>query len=300
MTTFCSQFGENEKETHPQLAPLRWTHGTTRFCVEQDRDSGFHATEEAVNLWTLGPGHLGDACWSLNAIRKIDGEHMLFCPTEYHGDLQALCEDRDIKLSPMEQAPPDARCTWIGNQRFAHKGVAWAMQADVVNFLCAWSEQLSIEAGSPRVFERHDMLADWPIINRHVHDVPEFDALVINAAPRSGQCPRWDNGEMNTLIQAIAEKNRVVCTNPTTATGGNITVVQKTIGEIGALSLRAKFVVAVATGPSWGIHSIFDRTIQTFLFLDSPLHLDYGDNPMPHHGLVLGGMLPELQVRNLI
>lgn len=252
-----------------------------------------------MNLWTLGPGHKGDAIWAMTAMRKIDGQHTFFTPVEYHKDLQGLCEDRDIQLQPIEGATPDAKCVWIGNMRFAHRGVAWRNNRDVIHFLCEWSALLSEEAGAARTFERHDMLADWAAINRPVHDVPDFDALVINASPRSGQCPRWDNGEMDILIQDIAVNNRVVCTNPTTATGPNITVVDKTISEIGSLALRSKFVVAVAAGPSWAVHQVFDRTIPTFLFLDDPYHIDYGDNPMPHHGLV-SGMRGELQAKGLI
>ncbi|MGB7195341.1 MAG: hypothetical protein WBD81_17945 [Collimonas pratensis] len=253
-----------------------------------------------MNNWTLGPGHLGDAVWSLTALRHIDAPHTFYCPVEYHRNLEAICEDRDIKLMPMDQATADARCTWIGNMRFAHKGVAWAMQRDVLGFLCAWSSELALEAGQPKMFVKHDLLCDWPAINRPVHDVPEFDALVINARPLSGQCPRWDEGEMDQLIAQIAVKNRVVCTNQTTASGPNITVVDKTISEIGSLSLRAQFIVAVSTGAAVCVHNVFDRTIPTFIFLDDPLKILWDDKEIVQHGLVLQGMLPELQSHNLI
>lgn len=235
----------------------------------------------------------------MTTMRRIDCAHVFYCPPEYHRNLADLCEDRDITIKPIADAPADAKCTWIGSQRFAHKGVAWAMQKDVIAFLCAFSNEMAAESGLPMMFTRHDMLADWPAINCPVHDVPDFDALVINAAPKSGQCPRWDQGQMDTFIGQIAVKNRVVVTNPTTATGTNITVVNKTLSEIGSLSLRAKFIVAIATGPSWAIHNVFDRTIPTFLFLDEPMHLDYGDNPMQHHGLV-SGMHDALAAENLI
>lgn len=235
----------------------------------------------------------------MTAMRHIDCPHVFYCPEEYHRNLQDLCEDRDIKLMPQDPHPADAKCTWIGSQRYSHRGITWGNQSDVLAFLCAWSSEMALECGLPKMFVKHDLLCDWPAINRPVHEVPDFEVLVINSPPRSGQCPRWDQGQMDGLIQRIAVKNRVVCTNPTAAVSPNITVIDKTISEIGSLSLRASFIVALATGAHWPVHNVFDRTIPTFLFLDDPLKILWDDKQIPQHGLV-SGMLGELQARNLV
>lgn len=242
--------------------------------------------------WHLGPGHQGDAIWAMTAMRRIDGTHVFYCPERYHRNLIDICEDRDITLMTDVNVPADAKCVWIGNQRFSHAGVNWRGQEDIIGFLTQWSGQMSIEAGSPRIFSRFDMLADWHAINHPVNDVPEFDALVINCQPQSGQVPRFNNAELEALIGIIAKKHRTVCTNPTV--NSDVTVIDKTVSEIGSLANRAQFVVAIASGGSWGIHNVFNRTVPIYLLLD-PIKLDYGDRQYPTHGLVTQGLQPQLQ-----
>lgn len=240
--------------------------------------------------YTTANSHLGDCAWLMIALRRIPGPHTVFCPTEYHPQLQDFCENRRIELQPLESAPADARNTWIGCGRFESKGVKWAGQQDIVGFLMQWSNCLCEENGiQPQFLNRTDFLADCPQIARET-DVPEFDALVINAQPRSGQIPRYDNAEMDALIERIATRHRVICTNPTTAVGAN--AVNKTMCEIGNLALRAQFIVANATGPSWGIHSVWSQNVRTYMLLD-PLFIDYG-RVLPHHGLVKDGVEQQL------
>lgn len=232
-----------------------------------------------------GPSHLGDATWCLHALRKIGGEHHFYTPEEYHWQLRDLIAGTMITLHPHENIPEDALCSWIGCQRFQNQGVVWSNGPDVVEFLMRWNNCMCRENGvEPRFNDRHSMLADWPAISQHV-DVEEFDALIVNCTPRSGQCPRWDQAEMDALIQEIGEKHRTVVTNPTTAT--SVRQVNLSLSQIGNLHLQAKFTVAIASGAHWGCHSIWSQEKPLYLFLDTPLHLDYG-RKIPHHGLTIG------------
>jgi hypothetical protein len=238
-----------------------------------------------------GPSHLGDIVWCLTALRRIPGPHILFTPAEYQPQLLDLCEHRLIELAPLEQALPDAKCTWIGCGRFTAQGLTWRNDIDVVDFLMKWSNLMCVENGiAPQFIHRQDMLADWPAIQRHA-EAPEFDVLVINALPLSGQIPRYDNVEMNALIEELAAKYRVIVTNPTPAKGA--IPFSGTLSQIANLGLRSKFVVANATGPSWGLHNVWSQSIPTYLMVD-PYKLDYS-RPMPCHGLVRDGMRWQLQ-----
>lgn len=241
--------------------------------------------------------HVGDCVWALIALRKIPGQHTFFTPREYHSQLIQCCEDTEITLAPLEEATPDALSTWIGCGRFANQGVSWQAltgHIDLIDFLMKWSNCMCAENGMvPRFNTRQDMLPDFPAINRH-YDAVDFEVLVINCPPKSGQCPRWDQGEMDELITEIGAKYRTIVTNPTTAT--NVEQVTATVCEIGNLALRAKFVVAVASGAHWGIHSVWSQGVKKYLFLDDPISLDYGLTlPMPQHGLVKLGMRWQLQ-----
>jgi hypothetical protein len=237
-----------------------------------------------------GPSHLGDCCWTLIALRRIPGPHTFFCSVEYHSQLIDLCENRLIELAPLEQAPPDAKNTWIGCGRFTAQGVTWKNNIDVVDFLMRWNNLMCAENGiAPQFIHRQDMLADWPSICRHAES-HDFDVLVVNALPMSGQIPRYENGEMNTLIEELATKYRVITTNDTPAKGA--IPYRGTLSQIANLGLRAKFVVANATGPSWGLHNVWSQDIPTFMLVD-PYVLDFG-RPMTHDGLVTQGVRQNL------
>jgi hypothetical protein len=248
-----------------------------------------------VNYFS-GPSHLGDALWCLHALRKIGGEHHFYTPEEYHWQLRDLIAGTMITLHPHENIPEDAKCSWIGCQRFQNQGVVWSNGPDVVDFLMRWNNCMCRENGvEPRFNDRYSMLADWPAISQHV-DVGSFEVLIVNCPPRSGQCPRWDQGGMDALIQEIGKKHRVLVTNETVASEARR--VNLSLSQIGNLHLQAKFTVAIASGAHWGCHSIWSQEKPLYLFLDDPLRLDYG-RELSHHGLV-SGMRDELQTRGLI
>lgn len=236
-------------------------------------------------LIQTGPSHGGDIWWLLVALRRIPGPHTVFCPPEHIPNLIECCEGRDITLQPIADAPAGTPCSWIGSQRFAHKGVTWGNQPDIVEFLMRWNNCLCSEAGvAPQFNKRSDILAEFPAIARHF-DAPDFDVLVCNCHAHSGQTPRVDYGQLDGLIEKLGAKYRVLCTNDTLAE--NVTRIQGTVCQIGNLALRAKFIVAVASGCHWGIHSVWSQAIPKFLFLE-PQVINFGGDIPPCHGLVSG------------
>lgn len=237
-----------------------------------------------------GPSHSGDCQWTMNALRRIPGPHNFYCPSLYHPNLIALCENRNIQLHPIESAPPDATCSWIGSQRFQNKGVVWSNQPDIIGFLQQWNNCLCAEVGISSQFNtRQDLLCDAPEIARHYG--PDFDVLVCNCHAASGQTPRVDYHQLNDLIEILTKKYRVVCTNQTSAQ--DAAMVDVTVCQIGNMALRAKFIVAVGSGCHWGIHSVWSQDVPKYILLE-PQIIDFGVK-MPHHGLVMEGMLPQLQ-----
>lgn len=244
-------------------------------------------------IYTSANGHLGDTVWALHVICRIYGQHKFYCPREYHWqlfDIVADCKDCNIELLPLEDAPKDALNTWIACGRFEHAGVRYENNIDMVDYLLRWSRAMMVEGDMPPTFgNREDLLFDFPAICRNVV-APEFDVLVVNSPPLSGQCPGWDQGEMDGLIHDLAgigHGRRVLCTNPTTADhfqligvrDYNVNTVSASLCNIGNLSLRAKLVVATASGAHWCIWNPW-RTCPLYLFL-SPQKLDYGQK-IPH------------------
>ena len=112
---------------------------------------------------------------------------------------------------------------------------------------------------------RESMLFDYPaLINQenrkagNFWDTPDFDVLVINSPPGSGQLAGYDEYALwETAIQICAKGRKVVCTHrPRGSVNGhdNLRVTTDralTVTQIGNLSLRCHTIVMVSTGPSW-------------------------------------------------
>lgn len=229
-------------------------------------------------IYTSANGHLGDAVWSAIAFRKIGGQHTFYVPFHYIGCITECLEGTEIEVKEISTAPPDALSTWIACGRYEGSGVRYNHQTDLVAYLLQWSNAMARECGVAKTLfqQRQDMLCDFPAIQRDV-EAPEFDVLVVNAQPLSGQCPQFDNREMTTLIAQLAEKHKVLCTNPVEL---DVPRIDTGICGIGNLANRAKLVVAVSTGASACIHNVFAEP-RTMLLL-SPIVLDYGRKNMSH------------------
>lgn len=230
-------------------------------------------------IYTAANSHLGDCAWFCHVLRRIPGPHVYYVPVEYHWQIAECLEGCDVELRDVKDAPPDALNTWIACGRFECMGVRYENNIDIVDYLHRWDNALLFEAGNALALkERKDLLFDFPAIRRNVV-APEFDVLVVNAAPRSGQCPKWSNHEMDDLIKLLSDRYKVVTTNNTTVEAVN--TISASVCSIGNLALRAQFVVAVGTGPSWCIHSIWSGHIPSYVFLD-PIRLDYGRTNLKH------------------
>jgi hypothetical protein len=229
-------------------------------------------------IYTNANGHLGDAVWHAIILRKIGGHHTFYVPQPYMRCINECLEGTDIEVKDMAGAPADALSAWIACGRFESHGVRYQHQTDIVHYLLQWANAIGRECGEPRTLfqQRQDMLCRFPAIQRDI-EAPEFDVLVVNAQPLSGQCPQFDNREMNTLIVMLAEKHKVLCTNTVEV---DAPVIDTSICGIGNLANRAKLVVAVSTGASACIHNKFAET-RTMLLL-APIVLDYARSNMSH------------------
>lgn len=224
-------------------------------------------------IYSSRNSHLGDIAWHCQILQRIPGHHLFWVPEEYRWQVAEMSP----QIHLLKNDPPDALNTWIACARFEQQGVKYEHNIDLIEYLTRWAGAIGKEAGQLLPFERHDLLASFDAIKRNVV-APEFDVLIVNSPPKSGQCPKWDQGEMNGLISDLAHSYRVVCTN---SLPHAIPVISGSLCNIGNLSLRAKFVVGVASGPMFGALNIF-RTCPIYIFLD-PIVLNYGpDHPVNH------------------
>lgn len=224
--------------------------------------------------------HLGDALWTANFLRRLPGPHTFYVLPEYVAGIAELMADRDVKILPTTERPNDARDTWIANGSLEHRGVSWRCQEDIMGYVMEYHNHLGGEAGMPHPIyaSRRDMLWDSASILAAVPNVPHPDVLVVNADPKSGQCPEYSRAEMMEVIETLRHRYpslRITCTN---ISG----VDDWSLSEIGAMSITAKYIVAVANGPHWPTWNIWNQAAHRVILL-SPMRLNFGTAGTTEH-----------------
>ena len=104
---------------------------------------------------------------------------------------------------------------------------------------------------------REDLLFEYPALNAPVPI--EFDYLIINALPQSGQLPDFDAQFFKNRVRNLLNEGfSVITTNPT---GMGLCTLDHhfTVTDIGVLSNGCKHIEGVATGPMWTTFNIFNK-----------------------------------------
>lgn len=187
-----------------------------------------------------------------------------------------------IQSHDRDMAPARARNVWknCGGEWEHHP-----LRNDFAGFYVAWFAKLAAEMGleSP-IKTPSDLLFDYPKLLQPawLHEEgtwePEFDYLVINSRPCSGQFMAYDHvNYFDPLIQKLRSAGKsVVVTQDSTvamASGARCTASGEnplTITQIGNLSLRCKNIVAVATGPLWPALNVWSNPEKLIIAIGVP------------------------------
>ena len=217
---------------------------------------------------------LGDNMAALHLLRKLaqkypDHQFVHACFLEYFAQriqLGEMIEDLpNISLIPMGTQPPESLDAWKGqeglwyNHPLKNNYVAFFL-----DFYALLAAQMGLESPIKNGF---DMLFDYPAIKKDVCNGQEWDFLVVNSAPMSGQFRGFNQGEMDALAVDLSSRYDVITTSPvknavcTRAAG-------TTVSGIGNISLHVKYIVMVSTGPSWATFNPFNlETVQKRIIL---------------------------------
>lgn len=216
--------------------------------------------------------HMGDCMWSLVMIRRMPGEHKFFCIPEYVTELRELMSDTPHYVGSIHEIDPraDSVDTWLGNPHLGAYGIRWEHQQDVMGFVFDYYNALGnvYVPGGPVFKTRKDMLWDSQAIIDALPTVPHPEVLVINAEPHSGQCPQYDKFRMAELVLAMYRRWNVEVTS---APGRP----NYTLAQIGAMSLTARYIIGVATGPIWPTFNKWNQKAERIILLE-PLQIDMG------------------------
>lgn len=216
--------------------------------------------------------HSGDLQWTLVAMSRLRGSHVLCCNPEYHQPLRELVAGTDIEIRGLENIPVDSMDCWIASGLFESQGIRYRDEVDIIGFVQKYFNAMGREAnlGEPFAIREH-MLCDWPSIWNSAGR-PFTGILFINADPKSGQCPGYSSSEMDDLIVRTHRAGHSVL---------DIMEADLSLMQIGALSMHAKLIVGCATGPWWPTMMRQNMDTQRICMLD-PMRLDYGSVPIVH------------------
>lgn len=109
---------------------------------------------------------------------------------------------------------------------------------------------------------REDFLFDYPELKKPMG--AQFDYLIINSPPMSGQLPDFDPKFFQNLVRNLAnEGKKVVTTHPTGMAECTLDH-HLTVTGIGALSKNCEHIIAIDTGPLWPTFNVYnDQTVKS-------------------------------------
>lgn len=159
--------------------------------------------------------------------------------------------------------PPDALNSWIGYKNFFYQH---QKRRDWVAFHLDWFAYLSDRIGIENpIKDKADLLFDYPVLK--VLPPMNYDYLIINSPPGSGQLPDYHPEWFNNLVRDLCNAGKKVITTYPTGMAECTLEQHITVSGIGALSKGAKHIISVDTGPLWttfnvhNTHTVQSRTV---------------------------------------
>ncbi|HEY1720543.1 MAG TPA: hypothetical protein VGG27_04810 [Magnetospirillaceae bacterium] len=220
--------------------------------------------------------HIGDNLWHLQFLRglaKRYPEHHFVHAMQYSylpQMIEVVCDISNITLIALEHRPAESINVWLSHDGYHGKHPnRFDIVAVLIDFFRDLSGMMGLE--SP-IHTSSDLLFDYPAIQRIRNS--DFDFLVVNSLPRSGQFRGYDTAGFDDLIgRLIARGYSVVTTSPSTHNVPCTHTSGYSISAVGGVSLNCKCIVGVPNGPMWPTFNVWNRdTLRLRVLL-----LDNGD-----------------------
>jgi hypothetical protein len=214
---------------------------------------------------TYNQYHLGDNLHSLNYLRRValsepHANIKHYCPALYFEQLLPLLSGvPNLGLFDIESAPFDSINLWIGRDNYYFNS---PLKKNWANFFLDFSKYISeiLNVSNP-ISSRDDLLFDYPDLNPINKKINNFDFLIINSTPLSGQIHDYsDKYLINLTAQLINLGYSVITTHPTGFTKST-SEMGLSITEIGLLSSFASCILGVPNGPMWPTFNVFNKNL---------------------------------------
>ncbi len=236
---------------------------------------------------TFNALHLGDNLVHLHFLRKLAQRYPEIhfthgAPDEHLAQLYPLWHDLpNLTVQSIALTGQGAINAWCG------AGGWWYQQPTSSNW-CAtylrWLDHLARLMGLDNpIRETHEMLFDYPALKHPEPLEPEFDFLIVNSPPQSGQWSGYSEKAFNGLIEALCMADKTfVTTSPRRCD----------ITRIGQFSQHARCIIGCVTGPMWPCLNIWNAdTIKLRIHLQDREHVNMAPNTTHCNSLSL---VPEI------
>lgn len=232
----------------------------------------------ARRVATFNALHLGDNLVHLHFLRKLAQRYPEIHFThgaqeQYLGQLHDLVADLpNLTLTNLETTGQGAINAWRG------AGAHWyshPRRNDFVSYHLEWFRHLAKQMGleSP-IHSAADMLFDYPELFSLSHErmwpTGNFDFLLINSAPQSGQFTGYSAKAFDDLYRLLGQAGHTVITTERTVFSDAHCTRKRgyDITAIGRLAQSVKHIIGCVTGPMWTTWNIWNRhTVQTRILL---------------------------------
>jgi hypothetical protein len=209
-------------------------------------------------IYTFNEYHLGDNLIHLNYLRKAsilnpDKEFTHHCNPQHHIQLAPIIDEFPIYLKDLSIHPHSVN-SWIGVNNFFYEH---PKRRDWVAFHLDWFSYLSSVLGIANpMASKGDLLFDYPALTARTFS--EFDYLIINAPPMSGQLPDFHPNYFVELVRKLCNQGfKVITTHPTGLTNSTLEWGMD-VTQIGNLSNYCQHIIAIDTGPLWTTFNVFN------------------------------------------
>ncbi len=185
---------------------------------------------------------------------------------------------KNVIIKPLNEAPPNTLNSWIGCS-YPEIGYFWMakhMHIFLAKHFTRLGRILKLPSMDTFIYEDPDLLIRYDKLHA---DIKNFDILVLNSRPCSGQYV-YNESDWTNNLNKLSAKYKIVVTTPEP---GFICTqdYNMSIKDIAALSTHAPIIIAVNSGPFVGCHNVYTMKYAKKIYCFDA-HNNYGG----HHLIV--------------
>lgn len=228
--------------------------------------------------------HLGDNVFNLILLyiikKYIEKNNIMifyYAKNEYINQLKEFVCSNNIILKTLNKSPNNSIEVWINNDFFEYTHTLLsnkhAYNKFYINFFNSVLRKMNFNISINKlVYDDNDLLSRY---NKFNEKYKNYDILILNSEPLSGQYKEYNKQTWDNYIQKINTQFKIL----TTTKVNNILCTcddNLTIKDIASLSIKAKVIIAINSGVVPGLLNYYTlTTVKHFYTFDDRFHYSY-------------------------